>query len=88
MIPFTEHLKACKTITLYCLGIYMYIYMKRKQIHGNKHQIQNCGYLCKGGRECDEGDFHGRLQLYMKSFYLLIHGYMNGNITSYSFGVS
>lgn len=66
----------------------MYIYGKKKQIHGKKCQIQNCGYLCKEGRECDKEGLHGRPQLYLKGFYLLIRGYTNGNITSYSSGVS
>lgn len=43
-------------------------YREKTDMHGNKHQIQNCSHLCRGGRKCDGGELHRRLQLLFETF--------------------
>lgn len=72
--PFTEDLKACKIITSLFRDIYgmvwEYIQETETDMHRNKHQTHNCGYVCKGERECAGGGLQSRSQLYLKGFYL------------------
>lgn len=57
-------------------------YGGKTDMQGNKNQIQNCNYLCKGGRKCDGGELHRRPQLLFETFLFikLISGCTNVRI--------